>query len=206
MFESIEMNIKHRRCFLQDDPDIRGYRRFFSADPRFPISVSCPQWLGPYYDFNKAQYLKVGFSSGSDEVFTVAREDLAMSAAGGDRLAAAVVAGRSDLFDLLERSMAEKQQLYRRHGFGLNIGSYKVTKKEAEFVPVGASGLRAPRAIWYTPSKQLGGEWVFFQSRRPSVLWMIIWNADEDYDESVFRQVLASFRWLDEAFFRSLPA
>ncbi|MFT4038542.1 MAG: hypothetical protein QM692_10210 [Thermomicrobiales bacterium] len=206
MFESIEMNIRYRRCFTQHDPEIPGYHRFYSADKRFPISISCPQWLGPYYDFNREHYLKVEFSSSSDMVLTVAREDLAVSAANGDRRAAAVAAGRLDLFDLMERSMAEKQQLYRKHGLGQEIRSYRVTKKSADFVPVGATGLRAPRATWYTPSKELGGEWVFFQSRRPSVLWMIIWQANDRYDESDFRQILSSFRWEDEAFFQSLPA
>ena len=50
-----------------------GFRRFYSDDPRFPISIVYPERYSKWYDSNFADHLYVDFHCGTDEGFSVVR-------------------------------------------------------------------------------------------------------------------------------------
>lgn len=190
--------ISRFRCTWEEEPTIPGFYRFSSADPRFPVSIACPEDKSPVYDFNRAQYLHVDFSNSNVNSFVVVREDLALYAKNGDREAAEVVSGRRNHFWLMEQAFA------RKRGGGWFKKRYRITKRESEFVPVGRDGFGAPFVALYDEDGEFDGETVFFAGREPSALWQIIWNPRGGYDQPTFRQVLSSFRWLDADWFRSI--
>lgn len=184
--------IRQFRFTWEDELCLPGFYRFSSADPRFPVSIACPENRPPVYDYNRPQYLHVDFSNSSENTFVVVREDLELYASNGDREAAAVVSGQRDHFWLMAQAFSRRGERYR------------ITKRQSEFVTVGAGSFRAPLVTVLSRSGDLESETVFFAGRERTALWQVMWIAAGGYDPATFRAVLSSFRWLDAEWFRSI--
>ena len=191
-------NIKLYRYFLEDDPSLPGWRRFWPADPRFPITVTCPPGSSPWYNFERSHHLVLETDSG----FTVQRQSPIQQDLGSfmkqwaeRRLDDRRRLGNSPFASEQER--APYKESYKYH----------IVDRGGDMAVVGEAGyaFTAPRVVFTTRSRQIAADWVFFARRGVDECWTILRGADKLIEED-FRQVLASFRWLNDEYFRSLPA
>lgn len=196
--------IKTQRCFTES-AETPGFDRFYSADPMFPMSIYHPSDVSFFYDFNDPRYLKVEFF----DTFTVAREDLILSAQQGDAEAQQVVQGRADLIWFMQQEFERRRRESRDReiGYVYNVGRYSIKDRDRDMAIVGEGryAFEAPRVVWTTKTGDFGGEWVFF----PHIVnrtWLWIIRREPDLEEDVFEEILSSFRVLKDEFFRSLPA
>jgi hypothetical protein len=199
-YNDIKMNIRYRRCFIEREPSLPGYQRFFSADRQFPISVAYPDRLGAFYDYNRSYDLAVEFP----DDLVIRRKDLRLLAQRDDRNAAEVVSGRRDATWYLREDMENRKHASRDRQFAgvFNVRQYQVKDRDRDLVAVGSPPTRVPRITWETLDGN-SGEWVFFLLRDMG-LWMII-RMPGGLIHVEFQTVLASFRFLTEDFFLALP-
>lgn len=206
--------IKSWRCFTEPSP-IPEYKRFISADRRFPVSVSYPRQLSFFYDFNDERNLHVDWD-GSEGAMGISRENFGMSAQGGNRGAALVLQGKKDISQFMLEDFAQREARALMVGVRRNPH-----KPRLENIIVGGreQPIEAGRLVWLTPSGQYGGEWVFFIRARlagnwsyymitfePRALLPELWTIYNSLvEEEVFNTFLSSFQWLSLDFFRSLP-
>jgi len=208
--------IKSRRCFTELSP-LPGFKRFVSADRRFPVSVSYPRELGFVYHFSDERNLYVDWdvSKGS---LGISHENFGMSAQDGNRGASLVLQGKEDISQFM------LDDFTRREAQALMVGVGQYLHKpwlENKIVGEREQPIEAKRLVWQTPSGQYGGEWVFFLRARqagiwfpytnfkPRVLYVLpeIWTIYNSFlGEEDFNMFLSSFRLLNVDFFRSLPA
>jgi hypothetical protein len=195
---------------------IPGFKRFYSADRRFPISAVYPEEFDFFYDFNREAYLHLDWTGRGDKGFGISREHLGMSAQRGDDQARLVLLGKKDLPIFIQESFAQRRAEARAIGIG---GSTPKSKLEDAIIGEGTHAFRAKRLVWYTREGDYEGEWSFFVRARLSGLWKtfvskvdarvqqpMLWLfRNSVLDQATFNTVLSSIRWLDEEFFRSLP-
>jgi hypothetical protein len=190
--DDVERSIVHRGCVLREDPALPGFRRFFSADPRFPISIAYPAGHEPFYDFNRPDDLAAEFH----DCFTLTCQDIRLDARSIN-----LVRYVKEDFERRQRLMESANRFAGERLFSPGR-LVKVYHKGNETVVVG-SGLgafRAPRLVWDT------GEMSFFPGPpRRSCLWSVrrIFGEIGDAD---FATVLASLAWLPPEWFDRLPA
>jgi hypothetical protein len=207
--------IKSWRCFTEPSA-IPEYKRFISADRRFPVSISYPRQLSFFYDFNDERNLHVDWN-GSEGSLGISRENFGMSAQSGNRDAALVLQGKKDISQFMIEEFAQ------HHATALMVGVHHDPRKprlEDKIVGEREQPIEAKRLVWLTPSGQYGGEWVFFMRARLAGIWSYyrttfeprallpeLWTIYNSLvEEEVFNTFLSSFQWLSLDFFRSLPA
>ena len=208
--------IKSWHCFTEPSA-ISGYKRFVSADRRFPVSVSYPSGLSFFYDFNDERNLHVDWD-GDEGTLGISRENFGMSAQSGNRDARLVLQGKKDIAQFMLEDFAQ------RHAQALIVGVHHYPRKprlENKIVGEKEHFIEAKRLVWLTPSGQYGGEWVFFIRARLAGIWSDyttkpfdpraslpeLWTIYNSLiEEEVFNTFLSSFQWLSLDFFHSLPA
>jgi hypothetical protein len=196
---------------------IPEFRRFYSADRRFPISVLYPERLSFFYDLNRDMELNVEWHGDENGEFGIIREHLGASAQQGDELAQQVLLGKKDLSAFMQESFARNYADYRAIG---EAGRTPRSKIGDRIIGEGRSALHVKRLVWYTPNGDYAGEWTSFIHARfsgqpkifvskvdPRAQQPMLWFFQNScLDEETFTTILTSFQWLDEEFFRSLPA
>ncbi len=213
--------IKTYRCFIELSP-IPGFKKFVSADRRFPVSISYPQELIFFLDFNIERNINIHWNN----KLTITRENFGMVAQSGNREAnrnaRMVLQGKKEITQFMLEDFA------RRDAWALKQKMRDYSRKpwlEDKIVGEREQPIEAKRLVWLTPSGEYGGEWVFFirarlggigrtyttsfepRAQLPE-LWTIYNSTvyDASVEESVFNTFLSSFQLLNPEFFRSLPA
>jgi hypothetical protein len=211
-----KLEARTRRCFWDDD-NIPGFKRFFSVDARFPISVAFPREDG-FFDFNDDGDLHLQFG-GNPIVMAITRLNLSVLAQRGGpfgNLSELVLEGRRTMLWFQQQGMELRKNAPAEFRTLLNVRDYTLKKRSWNMATVGSGETRfkAPRLLFHN-RQGIEGEWVFFTqrpedlfARRPSefVLWTIIRNAVFDYaiDSATWHKILSSWRWLNPDFATSI--
>jgi hypothetical protein len=195
-------SIKQDRCFSTEDSGIPGFKRFYSADRRFPVSIAFPEDGSYFYDFNRAQNLDVEFypNIGSKSIFVVSRLDLALLAEDYDQDARMVMTNQRDLAWFVER----QSEMSKKTRGSPERYWIKTSDPDMAIVGSGEHRFKASRVVWRSPSGTTG-ERVFF-AFASGELWGIGYEPSESFGEREFRIILGSFRLLRDGFFDSLSA
>jgi hypothetical protein len=208
-------SIKSWRSFTEAS-SISGFKQFVSADRRFPLSISYPEDIGHFYDFNREEYLHVDWDDGRS-VFGISRQNLARSAQRGDRDVKLLLQGKKDLLQFMQEDFAQ------HHADAVSLGMHSDRRKwwiEDRVVGEREQPFAAKSLVWQNPSGEYGGEWTFFLRFRrggtwscsatkldPGTLLPELWTIyNNSLEREAFNVCLSSFRWLNEEFFRLLPA
>jgi hypothetical protein len=208
--------IKSNHCLIELSP-IPGFKKFVSADRRFPISISYPQELVFSQDFSLKRNINIRWN----DALAITRENFGMRAQSGNRKAMRnarmVLQGKKEITQFMLEDIAQCDSWALKQ----KMRDYP-RKPWLEDTLVGARELpiEAKRLVWLTPSDEYGGEWVFFirarlggawfpyttkfdpRAQLPE-LWMVYnsWISDAFLDEGVFSTFLSSFRFLPPEFF-----
>jgi len=207
--------IKSRRCFTEPSA-ILGYKRFVSADRRFPIKVSYPQQLSFVYHFEDERILYVDWD-GREGSIGISRENFGMSAQSGNRDAKLVLQGKKDIPQFMLEDFAQREV----QALMVGVSHYpRIPRLEDKMIGEREQPIEAKRLVWLTPSGQYGGEWVFFMRARQAGIWSCyttfkpralyvlpeLWTIYNSlFGEEDFNIFLSSLQWLSLDFFRSLP-
>lgn len=186
-------DIQYNRFVTAEEPALPGYLRYFSADPRMPLSIVYPRELSPVFDHNEYRGgLSVTFGQ---RAFSVVCTNLLR--AGQEGLA--VAQGRVSAVEFMKETL----DYYRRVNLGAFAGTtrVKVIHKGSDIAHVGDRGFDAPRALWERRDGSRG-EWVFFVVN--GQMWNISKEPTSELSDVVFRSILRSFRFLDVEYFHSL--
>jgi hypothetical protein len=88
---------------------------------------------------------------------------------------------------------------------------YRIVDRGPDLAVISDQAFRAPRIIFTKRSGLFGAgsgevvaDWVFFARRGIDEVWAILRDARK-LDAGDFKAVLASFRWLNDEYFRSPP-
>jgi hypothetical protein len=211
--------IKSHRCFIKLSP-IPGFKKFVSADRRFPVSISYPQELVFSLDFNVGRNINIRWNN----ELAITRENFGMTAQSGNREASRrarmVLQGKKEISQFMLEDFA------LRDAWALKQEMRNYPRKpwlEDRIIGERVRPIEAKRLVWLTPSGQYGGEWVFFLRARLEGTWPNyttnlfnpraqlpeLWtiynsaNYDASVDESVFSTLLSSLLLLPPRFFCS---
>ena len=191
------LDIRRSASFCTDD-DVAGFRRFWSADRSFPISIAYPSHLGdPFYDGNRLSNLLLDFG-GAHGSLSVTKSDLAIRARHGDQIAAQVVSGGRTVEWLVRQEFEMRQSRnvldeIRAHRFRIRTG-------RRDLVRLGSGDALVPQLEWDVGSHSRAG--VFFAVGNQ------VWDIGRDVadlSEADFLAVVASFRWLNDEYFQQIP-
>jgi len=208
-------SIKSWRSFTEAS-SIQGFKQFVSADRRFPIRISYPERISFFYDFNREEYLHVDWDDGRS-VFGISRQNLARSAQRGDRDVKLLLQGKKDVSQFMQEDFAQ------RHADAVLLGMHSNRRKwgiEDRVVGERERPFAAKSLLWQNQAGEYGGEWAFFLRFRrggtwscsaakldPDTLLPELWTIyNNSLERETFKACLSSFGWLNEEFFRSLPA
>lgn len=195
MFQDRAKNIKYNGYFVEDERSLPGWRRFWSADIRFPITIACPPGSGPYLNREDSQHLILETESG----FTVQRrypvhEDVVSFM---ENWAERWLDQRRQLSDSPFASEADRAPYKDAY-------KYRIVDRGPDQAVVSDQAFRAPRIIFTrraglfgASSGEVVADWVFFARRAINEVWAILRDARE-LDEDDFQAILASFRWLND--------
>lgn len=184
--------ILQRRYFTEPAP-LAGFKRFYSIDPRFPFSIWYPAEESILQDASSRERHVVEFGT-----FTVRRHSLVEYEHRwtGDPTIPVQVFGDPRAF-LRNQFDGIGRAPWRDLGYTIIDGT-----EACATVGSGDAGFRAARVMG--GRDETAFEWVFFgRETRPEV-WIIARERHALSDDD-FQRVLASFAWLDLAFYRSLP-
>lgn len=192
-YSQASQEIQSRHFFTRKEPALSGFDRFFSADPRFPFSIAYPRQLEPVYD--STEYLGtlcITFGRG----FGVIRSDMtgAVEVRDQSQLVSQIPLSTSPLID-------NTLEMVKNWS---DIGESFVLEQPwqaAKRVNVGKPGFTASQVIWKSDDGRYS-EWVIFQLQLN--VWTIFRNQFAFFSSDEFKIILYSFRFLDDAFFRSL--
>jgi hypothetical protein len=208
--------IKSEHCFTEPS-SLAGYEQFVSADRRFPVSVSYPQELSFFYDFNREEFLHVDWEGGRRGLLNISRQNLALAAQHGKKAEKLVLQGKMDISQFMQEDFARNQ------ANAIMLGMHRDRQKiriEDGLVGERERPFAAKRLIWQTSSGGYGGEWVFFMRARRGGIWSTsttkldpatilpeLWIVQNSLvGEEAFTRFLSTFRWLSTDFFQTLPA
>ncbi len=174
------------------EPSLSGWRRFYSTDRRFPVSVAYPDAVSPFYDANRVADLHVEF--GDD--FAIYRLDLARLA-DTNTWAAEVMQGSRSISSFVKADVESRQEINGpRERFWIRDRA-----RDMATVGSGNHSFRASRVEWASGH----GERVYFDLPSRRALWSLSWMTESRYDRPAFQTFLASFRLLGDAFFDQMP-
>jgi hypothetical protein len=208
-------SIKSWRSFTEAS-SMPGFKQFVSADRRFPIRISYPERISFFYDFNREEYLHVDWDNGRS-VFGISRQNLARSAQRGDRDVKLLLQGKKDLSQFMQEDFAQ------RHADAVSLGMHSDRRTwwiEDRMVGERAQPFAAKSLVWQNSSGAYGGEWTFFLRFRRGGNWSCsatkldagtllpeLWTIyNNSLERELFNACLSSICWLNEEFFRTLPA
>ena len=210
MSEDRARNIRQWRYYVDDDRSLpTGWRRFWSADVHFPITIGCPPGSSPYYNRDRMHKDPHLLLLETNAGFTVTRQ----YPIHADPVSFVKTWVETWLNTRRQLSDPRWSSELDRAGYK-DAYKYRIIDRGSELAIVGAHGyaFKAPCVIFTkrsglfgTGSGEVTEEWVFFSRRGIDEVWAIIRDARE-IDEDDFKVVLASFRWLNDEYFRSLPA
>ncbi|MCZ7570791.1 MAG: hypothetical protein M5U01_19705 [Ardenticatenaceae bacterium] len=208
--------IKSWRCYIGQSP-IPRFKRFVSADYRFPVAVSYPEQFSFFYEFSHKMELHVDWECDADGAFGISREQMAMSAQRGDRDALLFLAGKKDLAQYLQDAFAQREVIARSLGVGGTASRFRI---EDTLVGDGDQAFSAKRLVSQNASGEYTGEWVCFVRARYRREWIsigdrvtraiqqpMLWRLFNHtcLDSKTFKTFVSSFQWLSDEFFQSLP-
>jgi hypothetical protein len=182
----------HRHYFTEPAP-LSGFRRFYSIDPRFPFSIWYPAQESILQDASSRDRHVIEFGT-----FTVRRHSLVdyEHRWTGDPTIPVKVFGDQRAFVRYQFDGIGRE-LWRDLGYTI------IDAPEAcATVGSGDAGFRAPRVVG--GRDETAFEWVFFDRESRPEVWIIA-RERQALSDNDFHRILASFAWLDLAFYRSLP-
>ncbi len=165
---------------LEPDYSLRGFKRYSSTDPRFPLSLSYPEDLDVMYNRVQDTSRFVDFGNYPWQI----------SVTRWDRTEEGYNFRGNDLNEFIKQDM---NKLMR----GPSKVSPLVRRYSMEWALVGERAMKFPRAIYESPAHRHGERvYVLRPYDSPSIIWTIWRNASADLAEDTFKIVLRSLRWL----------
>jgi hypothetical protein len=182
MFADYRQNIRSWSCFWVPESSRVHWQRFYSADPRFPLSVAFPSLTGtgPFFDVNRAQCLQMDFGNG----VWILREDLHLLAERGEARATAILQDPGRYLEI-DAQAAGGKVLPGTIRIGTSTMAPRLSWR------MRTDGQEAEAAVLLTSD---GGLWSFERRPRGCV------------DDPLFHEILETVRWLNEDFFRDVEA
>jgi len=200
---------KERKFLMEDftlEPDysLRGFKRYSSTDPRFPLSLSypgdldvmynCVQDTSPFVDFGRDPWqISVTRWDRTEERYNLR----------GDGLYEFI---KQDMNKLMRSTQYVSALVNRyslewpgQHSSKLGKALFGSAWPENLRGPalVGERAMEVPRAIYESPAHRYGERvYVWRPYDSPSIIWTIWRNAGADLAEDTFKRVLRSLRWL----------
>jgi hypothetical protein len=196
-YSEASQEIQVRHFFTRKEPSLAGFHRFFSADPRFPLSIVYPHGLSPHY--HDTEYLHTLSVTFGPNTFSVIHTDYTQTVKASDQSEADLSVPRSN--SLLIQNVLKTTQQWSDFGEALVLKHAWIHEGEEELAIVGNPGFKAARIIW-DASNHASSEWVIFQVGL--TLWTISKHPESCLSPEIFKTLLRSFRFLDDTFFASL--
>jgi hypothetical protein len=184
--------------FTEPDPELPGYERFTSKVRCFPISIALPEDVQPFYD---STALPRVIRLDSPNTCTVWRRDLSVSTSDYAR---EVLQGKKPPSHYIRRDIEGRQKFTASVTSSYRPDKFRVWESSSSRVFVGSGEYVFPAGLVISES----GDWdtVFFYDILTHWMWEIRPDKESSrFEDSVFETVLSSFRWLNDAYFSSLP-
>lgn len=190
------------------DRDLPGFKRFFSNDQRFPLSISYPQNLTAQYSLLEPRGLYAVFGRDTSNIYS---QELAVTRWDFTQEGYTFIRG-SDIYQHIQRDMDEflgRQHLPHAAAIKYWIewpGERKTFFKKLGRKPehlgpalIGEEGMEVPRVVYLDPEHRYGERIYFLHpSDQPSVIWTLWRKPFGTLTDDTFKTILRSVRWISD--------